>query len=167
MGPVHKRQPGQRGTAIWALNRYREDALTSLMDDLIELEADGLPDGECQLVRRALERGANEAAGIPDGRFKTILAAFERLVSDYDEWNRNPATADDRRRRLRRLRKTRHLLANRIRKNAHVLEGKLDLEIVDAQYAALDRLIRALPEKLPRLAKAVGRFAKRAAAATH
>jgi hypothetical protein len=156
-------QPGQKGTALWALNRYREDALTALLDDLVDLENEGLPPDECVGVRRALEKGANRASEIEDGWFRNVLHAFERLVKDYEKWNdptgTEPATVAERRGHLKTLRRTRQRLATRIRKRTHVLAKSLDLRIVDAQYEALEELIRAIPTKLPKLAKAVARFA--------
>jgi len=140
-------QAGVRGSALWAFNSYRRDALTSLLDDLVLAEETGLKPEECRLVRQALERGANKASEIPDGWFKNILGAFEELVADYEKWNdptgTDPATMLERRNRLKRLRKTRKKLSDRIRKKTHVLNN-LDLQIVEAQYAALNELIRAL-----------------------
>ena len=157
-----KVQPGVRGSALWALNRYRRDALTSLLDDLVSAEEDGFQPEECRLVRQALERGANMAAQIPDGGFMTILGAFENLVKHYEKWNdptgTDPATVKERRARMRRLRKTRKKLAERIRRNTHALDKNLDLRIVEAQYTALEELTRALPKLLPKLTKAVVRF---------
>jgi len=46
----------RRGTALWGMNRLREDALVSLIHDLIEVESRGLSAEDCDQVKTALTK---------------------------------------------------------------------------------------------------------------
>lgn len=40
-----------RGTAIWAFNLFRQDALTQLLNDLLAVEKTGIDEEVCQHVQ--------------------------------------------------------------------------------------------------------------------
>lgn len=159
MGKEALVQPGQKGTVTYDLNRWRKDALTALLDDLVNAEVEGFDSAACGKVRNALERGANRASGLPDGTvFRTsIYKDMERLIEAYEAWNEpdgNDRTMILKRRKLlRKLRERRHKLARRIRRNMQILEEELDKEFVRAQYEALSDLVRSLPHHFGELAK--------------
>jgi hypothetical protein len=162
MAKANALEVGKKGTPLWAFNRYRTDALTSLLDDLVVIEDRGLSFQECAHVRQALEKSANCAAQIPDGWFRNVLSSFERLVTDYDAWNNtqgtDQGTIEQRRNRIKRLRRTRQKLATRVRKQTYKLANNLDLEIVKAQYKALEDLTKALPATFRELSKTINKI---------
>ena len=157
-------QPGQKGTVTYDLNIWRSRALTAFLDDLVSVEDNGLVAEDCKKVRSSLERGANKASELPDGSFfrRAIYQDFERFIQTYEQWN-NPtgnddATVAERRAFLEKLRKRRHKLARRIRKNMQIIEEELDKGFVRAQYEALNDLVAALPEQFKRLSKCLGKI---------
>jgi|SRR6266850_5217529 len=153
-----------RGTPIWGLNQYRSDALSALLDDLVELTHVGLTSEECSRVQRTLERCQNHLGGLPAQGFwsATINADFERFKNAYVNWNNNTgtdeATAKKRTDALKRLRTRRRKLASRISHNQYELSNALDRRMVDSAYEALTELITAAPSSFRNLAKAVARY---------
>lgn len=156
----------RRGTALWAFNRLRSDALVMLMNDLVRAQSDGLNEEQCDHVKIVLAQVSNCATALPDGSAirKAIWQEFQRFEDIYASWNDpkgNYASAQDHRKKeLRKLRRCRHKLARRTRKNLHILEDNLDLAIVDAAYGSLEDLIKLAPEVFRDLSKAIKRFAK-------
>ena len=156
----------RHGGAIWALNRYREDALSAFLDDLVMRRDLGFTKKECDQVKTALDFGANRMAAIPDGSFwgGSLLRAFETFQKEYANWNSHEGGDEkhalNRTAALRRLRRARQKLARRVRKSQHVLANDLDLRLIDAQYTALGKLVDSLPSVFGNLAKAVARFRK-------
>ena len=153
-----------RGSALWGMNRLREDALPHLLDDLLFLERKGLDQETCGKVKLALGQIVNAATSLPDGGFlKPVIwrqfAVFEEL---YHEWNfregDDPEAANHRHAMLKKMRHRRHKIAQSIRRNQYILANELDLRIIDACYDAMGSLTRAVPDLFGNLAKAVGRF---------
>jgi hypothetical protein len=142
----------RRGTALWAFNRLRSDALVMLMNDLVRAQSDGLNEEQCDHVKIVLAQVSNCATALPDGSAirKAIWREFQRFEDIYASWNDpkgNYASAQDHRKKeLRNLRKCRHKLSRRTRKNLHILEDNLDLAIVDAAYGSLEDLIKLAPK---------------------
>lgn len=156
-----------RGSALWAFNQFRTDALTQLLNDLTALEQVGLKIDQCDRVKRTLAELTNIATAIPDGSYfrSAIWKEFEHFSDIYAQWNSHeggdPAFIKRRQTELRRLRARRHKIANRIRRNQHILQNDLDLKMVSDMYRALGSLTKALPEIFLSLAKSVERFADR------
>jgi hypothetical protein len=156
-----------RGTALWGMNAFRSDGLTRLLDDLVDLEAQGLQTAQCDQVKAALSKIAARAAAVPDGSFwrKTILSEFEKFAEVYHEWNAlEGATAvarEHRRQAMKRLRQCRNDIATRIRMNQHILYNELDLLLVEGMYTALRDLSTSLPNLFKSVSSAVTRFETR------
>jgi hypothetical protein len=158
---------GQRGTRLYQLNRWREDALTAFLDDLVRAEENGFTHDQCAQVRRHLELMANGFSRFPDHSILrgSMLSSMERLVQAYVQWNHpegtDDATVTKRRARLQVLRRRRQKLARVIRANVHVLEAELDLKFLEDQYAAMGSLVKALPDLFKSLAKALETLLKK------
>lgn len=155
---------GQYGTSSWAFKRLREDALVQLLNDLTSAQSAGLDVATCDLVKVALAKAVNAATAIPDGSFLTrpIWKDMRKFEITYHSWNEpkspQPEAAAHRRRELERLRKFRHKLATRTRKNMAVIEKELDLQLVKDVYSAFGSLVTAAPDIFKSLASALARF---------
>lgn len=158
----------KRGTAVWGMNALRSDALTHLLDDLVDLEKFGLSDENCDEVRRALEKLANRASELPDGSFwmTSVHSEIESFVEVYRRWN-SSGPGPESEKQLHRvacvkdLRSVRQRISKRIRQNQYVIQHELDLKFVEDMYGALGGLVSALPETFKGLAKSMSRFEER------
>lgn len=156
-----------RGTPLWGINLFRADALSQLLNDLLEQEKVGLKRDECDKVKLMLGKMVNLAADFPDRPFlrNVLLQEMRDFARIYAEWNFHEGAAPDavqnRQLALEKLRDKRHRIARKIRKSQYVLANELDLQVVRAFYDALKTLCEEFPSIFSRLAKAVGRFLKR------
>ena len=156
-----------RGTGLWGINLFRADALSQLMNDLLYREKVGLHDEQCDKVKLALGEIVNLASSIPDGSWfrGTIWEELQDFADIYTHWNshygNDPAIIQRRQDELRKLRNKRNRIARKIRKNQHVLQNELDLQLIDNMYAAFGKLVQSLPEVFVNLAKAIERFSVR------
>jgi hypothetical protein len=157
-----------RRTAAWAVQELRKDALVGFMQDLHEREQEGITQEQCDIARKGLEKLVIEASAIPDRLFlrRSIMSRLEQLTAAYIEWNEppgpGPAQVAARRKALRKMYRARHKLADAMRENPYILANELDLDLVKGMYEALGEIVRALPEIFKNLARAVGRFSRRA-----
>jgi hypothetical protein len=162
--PKRVPQAVARGKEILApLEAIRKHTLLSLLDDLADLEQDGLSPEDCARVKRAIERVANAASEIPDGSMfrGTILHEVETFADVYRRWNghegRSPKNVDGRRSALKKLRKARQQIARRIHINQHILQHELDLKLIDATYEAFRDLVKSGPSLFKNLARTLAR----------
>jgi hypothetical protein len=166
---VASESTGARGTAIWAFNQFRQDALVSLMNDLVAIEDTGLTANQCKEVQNALEFIVNASTQIPDGSFfrKSVYQHLEKFLELYVKWNEPKGDtkdiADHRRALLKKLRKRRQKIARMTRKHQYILNNELDLKLLENGYMALGGLVKSFPEIFKDLAKAVRRFSKKIA----
>lgn len=155
---------GQKGSPEWAINRFRSDALVSLMNDLVEREKDGLEDSQCQHVQQCLGKLANATSIIPDNSFwrSTILKEMQQFADIYEKWNSHSGPEAPRKRRveLKKLQTQRNKLATVIRKNQHILHNELDLALIDSTYKAMMGLVAALPEIFKDLSSSIRYYNK-------
>jgi hypothetical protein len=162
------RQPAavQRGKQIVApIEAIRKYTLRALLDDLTDLEREGLSQERCLSVQNAIQKLANAAAEIPDGSFfqGTILKEVEQFEEVYIRWNGYTGAGDEmtkcRRTALKKLRKRRQRMARRIHLNQYVLENNMDLELVQVTHAAFRDVVRSGPHLFRSLAKSLERMA--------
>lgn len=157
----------RRGTALWGLNRLREDALVRLMHDLVDVEIRGLTAEECDQVKTALTKVVTVFSAIPDQSFfrKSIWHEIDNFRRAYEDWN-EPKGGEEparqhRKNSIRKMQKARNAAATRIRKNMRILEKELDLILIEDSYEALGELTKAVPDIFRNLSKAIVRFEAR------
>lgn len=154
----------QRGTNIWALNRFRSDALTHFIQDLRRKNETGLDEEECKHVADTLEDLVIKFSEIPDGTFfrKSIYSRMIKFRDIYLEWNEvdnNDIESQLKRDKLRRkLTNTRKKFAVTMRKSHYQLKNEYDLRLVSDTYEALGKMAKALPDIFTELSKAVNRY---------
>ena len=158
---------GRKGTPVWAFKRYSEGLLPRLLDDLIAAEKKGVTDEECGAIHQSLQNGAALAAAIPDGPCFSIRAVAERLVKRHSTWNEvkgcDDSAVEERRACMVKLRRTRHSIARRLRKNGHWINKNLDLKRFREVHGALSKLVEDSPDTFPKLARALGKISGRLA----
>ena len=156
------------GTELHALNSFRTDALSNLLNDLVLNEEYGFDDNDgkdvCKQVRVALGKIVNEFSSLPDGGFlrKVIWKDIQRFEDKYIAWNsiygNDTHAITSRQKALKALRDRRNKIATRIRKNMHRLQSELDFALIDAFYKALQDLVKSLPDVFVNLNKAVSHY---------
>lgn len=156
-----------RGSLVWRFNRFKEDGLCRLLDDLQAKEARGLKNAECNEVKQALGQITNACSSIPDGGLlrKPILDIMQKFLDLYTEWNDKEGYNEEiimkRMILLKKLRKCRQKLARKIRVNQHILDNNYDLQAIDSVFGAFDTLCTSCPGLFSNLSKAVERYYKR------
>ena len=156
-----------RGTAVWAFNLFRQDALTQLLNDLLAVEKTGINEDICHQVQTSLKAISNEASSIPDGTFfsQAIWKEIDDFKDVYIKWNdvkgSHPDAIKARDGMLKALRKKRHSIARKTRKHQYVSSTELDLQVVHNMYSAFNKLVSAVPDIFKNLADAVSRFDKK------
>ena len=84
-----ERIPGERGTALWAFNRFRAEVLVAFLRDLELQESTGISDPDCDRIRETLHQlteGAWEA-GQFDFRLVRYAKDFGKFAGQYADWN--------------------------------------------------------------------------------
>jgi hypothetical protein len=158
----------ETGTPAWAIKRLTEDGLVSLMNDLVDKEKDGLKEEQCEVVKGALQKLANQATEIPDGGIlrPPLFKALEGFLDRYTDWNYHPEDPEVdpiqyRREALRVLRRQRHKIAKLKRKNYRIMNDELDLLFVVNMYKTLGEIPQALPGMFKGVGRALEDFLKR------
>lgn len=161
----------ERGTHMYAYNFYKANVLTALLNDLIVLENLGLNEDNCRLVCQSLGNFVNATTEIPKGRFMTgtLSKEVEEFEELYRKWNdihgRNEEAIEQRRKILKKLRRSRQAITDKVR-NLHVeMFLGLDRTILISTYKALADLIQSAPNIFKNLATAVADYNKRGALA--
>jgi hypothetical protein len=162
-----------RGSAVWAFDQFRSDALSSFLNDLLRAEKSGFTAVQCERTQTALREIRIEAANIPDktgwfGKWfaKSIAEEVHRFEKLYVQWNHSEHTTraaaiQHRKKMWDRLVDSRHRISTRFRKNREKIAQGLDLAPMKAFYGSLDALAQAVPEIFVNLSQATARFAKK------
>lgn len=157
----------ERGTPLYAYNYFRSNVMTALLNDLIELENQGLDEEHCKVVRQSLGHFVNATTEIPRGGFLTgaLSSEVEEFEELYKKWNdvqgRDPGAVEERRKLLKRLRRARQNITDRIRDLQVEIFLGLDRAILVATYRALADLIQAAPAIFRNLGQALVEYNKR------
>lgn len=152
------------GTAIWAFNRFRQDALSQFLKDILALEKTGIEEHECKKIRDSLSKISVDASSIPDGTYfsKAIYCEIDDFREAYTKWNdvngEDEKSIKDRNKAFELLKKKRHKISRKTRKHQHVLANDLDLKVVDNMYDSFNSLVSMLPNVFNNLSSAVGRY---------
>jgi hypothetical protein len=153
-----------QGSVLWGFNKFRSDALVELLNDLVELEKEGLPDQKCTKVRMALSKVVHTVGSVSDHSWlKSFvwndLKEFEQL---YEIWNSHAGdnAPANRKNTLRRMRRRRNRLARKVRTNQLILSSELDSRLISEIYVSLGELSESLPDVFNHLSLAINRFHK-------
>ena len=157
-----------RGSMLWSFNFFRTNILTSLLNDLYDLESSGLEDEICNKIQAALEYFGNAATEIPKGGLMAggpIYKDIEKFASLYEEWNKikgEDEKSKEKRREARiKLKKQRQVITNKARKLQYELDNNLDQSLLEAGYRAMGDLTTLVPDLLNNLTKSLNEFVKR------
>ena len=156
-----------RGSKLWAFNHFRSPILTSLLNDLVDLEAEGLEDPYCKKILSFLEYSVNAATEFSRGGFMTgpIYKDIEEFRRLYFEWNeikgRTEKDSWDRRIYLGRLRDQRQRITNKARRLQYELDNELDQKLLADTYRAIGELINLVPNLFSNLAHAYNDYLAR------
>ena len=152
------------GTEIWAFNRFRQDALSQFLKDILALEKTGIEEEDCEKIRDSLQQISVDASSIPDGTYfsKAIYCEIDDFRKAYTKWNNvngsNEIAIKDRNIAFEALKKKRHKISKKTRKHQHVLANDLDLKVVDNMYDSFNGLVSLLPNVFNNLGNAVARY---------
>jgi hypothetical protein len=140
--------------------------MVQLLDDLCTAVEKGIPESLCKQIRSALARVVNSATTIPDGSILRTaiwrhIQNFEGFYKQWNDVNGSDSTAViERTRIIKLMRNERHSIAVACRRNHHILNNELDLELITSFYHALGEAAKSSPEILSQLVAAVSRFEK-------
>ena len=157
---------GSRGTPLWKVNYYRTKMLTTLLDDLVQLESVGA-DAECfGEIRLSLEYFINALTEVPNGVLsgKPLYKMVEDFLESCREWDEIKGTSRDsvlkRRAVIRKLRKARQCVSDKMRKLQYQLENNTDMQLLSDAYRAMGGIMNLLPDTFRHVGKAVKRYLK-------
>jgi hypothetical protein len=156
-----------RGSMLWSFNYFRQSILTTLLDDLYDLESTGLDDKICNKIQSFLEYFGNAATDIPEGGFMTgpIYKDVEKFTNLYVSWNK--IKGEDRECRQKRrstrmkLKEQRQVITNKARRLQYELDNNLDQKLLEAGYRAIGDLTTLVPDLLNNLTQSFNEFVKR------
>ncbi|MBN1155553.1 hypothetical protein JXB12_11605 [candidate division KSB1 bacterium] len=153
-----------QGTPIWGFNKFKQDALVKLMNDLYGLRKNGITPEQCQIITNALESISFSLSEIPDDfLFRgSIMSAFDDFKEEYIRWNEVQGNTvkdvKERQKILNKMKKRRHKLATITRRNQYIISKNLDLKLVEDIYKALGNIPNALPDLFVNLGSAINDF---------
>ncbi len=160
-----------QGSFLWQYNHFRTDILTSLLNDLMDLENDGMDENICQGVQKSLGYFVNASTAVPKGGFLSggpLYKEIEEFQITYVGWNningRSPELSKQRRQMLSLLRQKRQRISNKVRKLQFELQNNLDQKILADCYNAVGELIKLVPGMFKNLASSYGDYQKQSSA---
>lgn len=157
-----------RGSHLWDYNHYRTSILTSLLNDLTDLEKKGLDEDKCKIVRKSLDYFINASTSVPKGGIlsgKPLFKEIEKFAETYKKWNdingNNTEDISKRTMLVRKLRKNRQDITNKCRKLQYELDNNLDQKILTDSYSAIGYLIKIVPGLFKNLTSSYNDYLKR------
>lgn len=168
-------QQGQRGSFVWACERFNRDGLTQLLNDLSNRETQGVSQAVCLEIQASLACVVNEATEfVESGIFaRPLYIELQKFEEEYKKWNgpdedRSVEACAHRMECIKRMRKYRQKSNKRMksylkkmRRDQHILSQEYDLKAIDNIYDAFARICEKAPEIFSHLAKAVKKYSKR------
>lgn len=142
-----------RGSNLWSFNHFRIRILTSLLNDLIDVENEGLCNEDvCLKIQTSLDYFINAATEIPKGGFLgggPLYLEIESFKVTYIKWNGVEGGTQlhkiERQKLLRQLRKKRQIISNKARKIQYLIENNLDQILLKDAYRAIGEMINMVP----------------------
>ena len=162
-----KKLNSRRGSPVWRFNYFRSVVLTSLLNDLYNLEQTGIEDKHCRKIAASLSYFTNAATDIPSaGPFMgPLYKDIEKFIELYQAWNdikgRDLEAAASRKELRLKLMAQRQKITNKARQLQFAIQENVDTQLMKSGFDALSELITAVPDLLSNLGKALGEFAKR------
>jgi hypothetical protein len=156
-----------RGSKLWSFNYFRSSILTSLLNDLYDLETKGLDDEICKKIRTSLEHFSNAATDIPRGGFLTgpiykDIEEFTQLYADWNEIKGEDEVSQRQREKTRlKLKQQRQVITDKARQLQYELDNNLDQKLLTAGYSAIGDLTTLVPDLLNNLTQSFNEFVKR------
>ncbi|MBN1882891.1 MAG: hypothetical protein JW885_12005 [Deltaproteobacteria bacterium] len=156
----------ERGTPLYKLNRLRENVLTSLLDDLVNMKETGLEDDYCKIIDRSLEYTTNFATEIPSSYIRAPLYKhFSNFRETYKKWNDlkgdSKEIVAEREKKLKKLRKIRKKITDSISMRQVELQNNLDEQVLTDIYHSFHLVIVKAPEVFVNLSKALYTIVKK------
>jgi len=149
----------EKGTALWGFNQLRAKVLTGILNELSERESTGFLNGECEVIKAALDKMINACTEIPNSAIfgVSLHTRVSNFLDVFNQWCNvagNDAEAKMKRRKLlNKIRKRRQKIANTVRKLYNVLSQNLDAQLIKAVYDSLKEAIELFPKTLQSLIK--------------
>jgi hypothetical protein len=146
------------GSRVWDLNRFREDILKSLFNDLAALERVGLEYGDCLAVKSALSKMIQAAEPVDQELLwkRSLANHFQKLLVLYERWNdhegEDPQIVTARAKALKKLREWREKFSRKVGRYQYELFDANNAQLADAIYDAVGALSSRYPNLFPRLA---------------
>ena len=148
-----------RGSALWQYNHFRISILTSLLNDITDLENEGMEENICQMVQKSLNYYINASTAVPQGGFLSggpLYKEIENFHKIYVEWNgiegkNNPKISAERRKKLSSLKKQRQRITDKVRRLQYELQNNLDQKILHDSYNAIGEMIGVVPNMFKNL----------------
>jgi hypothetical protein len=156
-----------QGSKLWAFNHFRSPILTSLLNDLVDLQADGLEEQYCKKILAFLEYSVNYATEFPRGGLLTgpIYKEIDKFKELYFEWNEIQGSTEkdswDRQEYLRQLRDQRQRITDKARRLQYELDNELDQKLLADAYRTIGELINLVPNLFKNLAHAYSEYVAR------
>jgi|SRR5580704_7029348 hypothetical protein len=159
--PANVAVNSRKGTPLWALDRYRTDALSSLIRDLKRLGRAKFGDdkgGACDQLKASL-RSAVEYVQNAKGMINPLLfAELDQFAQEYKGWNdHHPDLTEE---RLVKLERLRYRICTIVKKNKKPLASDVRPEAANALFSGLRELVRTNGEFFPALRSALNRVSK-------
>lgn len=158
---------GKRGSPVWRFNYFRSVVLTSLLNDLYNLEQTGIEDKHCKKIAASLNYFSNAATDISSaGPFMgPLYKDIEKFTELYLAWNdikgEDSEMVVSRRELRHKLMAQRQRITNKARQLQFAIQENVDTQLMKSGFDALGELITAVPDLLSNLGKALEEFAKR------
>ena len=166
-GRSEQKLDSKRGSPVWRFNSFRSAVLTSLLNDLYNLEQTGIEDKHCQKIAASLNHFSNAATDIPSAGpvIGPLYKDIEKFTEFYQAWNDIKGSGEEMvgaRQELRlKLMAQRQKITNKARKLQVAIQENVDTELMKAGFDALSELITAVPDLFGNLGKVLKEFTKR------
>jgi hypothetical protein len=162
-----ERLDATRGSKLWEFNHFRTQILTGLLNDLVDLNDQGLESSICKEISRFLDYFANSATEIPRGGVFAgpIYLDILKFKTTYDNWNGITGSSDlntfDRGLLLAELRRGRQKISDKARTLQYLIQNNIDQILLESAYGAISELIMAVPELFKSLGGAFKLYIRR------
>ena len=156
-----------RGSPTYAFNQFKGNMLSSLLDDLITLENEGIDEEICSRVKKSLGFFVNSTTNVPSGGMFTgaLSPRVQKFEEAYIKWNgingNDEGAIKKRRDVLVKMRKLQQKITDKTRALQFELSNDLDVLVLKSGYEAISELITVSPKLFQNLASSYAKFCSR------